>query len=255
MHFSYLGDYFYSTLPSGELEITGIRERRYPFVVIPDGVIEIGAHAFDNYASLSEVVLPDSVKGIGEGAFAHCVSLKHIDLPSGLVSIGSAAFASCGLVELTLPERVSCIGYRAFSGCFDLKSVELLSKELTELPQRSFQGCRRLRTLSVPGCVKRIGAEAFKNCESLSEVYIAEGVELIDKEAFYNCPRLEKAVLPPTLRRIAEGAFGGIGGGFRKPQIIYCGGRAEWAETEIEPGNGVITGSDIIYLDDSREKD
>ena len=60
-----------------------------------NGIESIGAEAFKDCSSLTDVVIPASVKEIGARAFAGCSSLDRVELPSGLESIGEDAFEDC----------------------------------------------------------------------------------------------------------------------------------------------------------------
>ena len=53
-------------------------------VVIPAGVVEISARAFDSCVNLKRVVLPDTLTKIGHGAFFGCSALSDINFPSSL---------------------------------------------------------------------------------------------------------------------------------------------------------------------------
>jgi hypothetical protein len=50
-------------------------------LVIPDGVISIGSHAFYGQDRLVSVVFPDSIISIGEWAFMLCTSLTTLTFP------------------------------------------------------------------------------------------------------------------------------------------------------------------------------
>ena len=52
-------------------------------VAVPEGVTDIGEHAFSGCRRLTSVALPDSLKSIGEDAFSGCGSLKELRLPKG----------------------------------------------------------------------------------------------------------------------------------------------------------------------------
>mgnify|MGYP003308452823 CR=1 FL=1 len=56
-------------------------------VVIPDSVVSIGAHAFDDCDNLKKVTMGKNVKEIGEYAFAYCNRLERIDIPEGVTVI------------------------------------------------------------------------------------------------------------------------------------------------------------------------
>ncbi len=69
-------------------------------VVIPEGVVSIGAEAF-MYSSFMEIVFPTSLKFIGDQAFFNCNYFE----------------------EITIPKNVENMGTRAFYACFGLKTV------------------------------------------------------------------------------------------------------------------------------------
>ena len=52
-------------------------------VVIPHGITQIGASAFENCENINSVVIPDSVTHIGDSAFAGC-SLKTVSIPESV---------------------------------------------------------------------------------------------------------------------------------------------------------------------------
>ena len=83
--------------------------------IVPHGVVEIGAHAFEGCA-LESVVLPDSVQSIGAWAFHGCKRLKSVKFGVGLQRIGDGAFNACdALFGIELPEGIS-IGRWTFDG-------------------------------------------------------------------------------------------------------------------------------------------
>ncbi|MFI3177804.1 MAG: leucine-rich repeat domain-containing protein [Eubacteriales bacterium] len=94
------------------------------YVVIPDGVVEIGESAFAGNSTMRSVVIPSSVTRIRQRAFSGCVCLERVDSSIGLVWIGREAFAGCIMLEeIVLPSSVKWIGNEAFLACTLLKSV------------------------------------------------------------------------------------------------------------------------------------
>ncbi len=63
-------------------------------VELPEGVEEIGNHAFENCANLQEIICPDSLKRIGIKAFADCANLKKVNYSED-VEVDATAFAGC----------------------------------------------------------------------------------------------------------------------------------------------------------------
>ena len=62
---------------------------------IPSGVTSIGAAAFYDCSSLTEITIPPSVTSIGACAFWGCSGLTGITIPSSVTSIGGWAFRQC----------------------------------------------------------------------------------------------------------------------------------------------------------------
>ena len=114
---------------------------------IPNGVLIIEDHAFENAKQLTEVVLSNSVEEIGHSAFIHCENLRNIQLGNSLKRIGGQAFGFCSsLTAITIPDSVEELSYSVFSYCDNLESA-------------------------VIGCgVIQLDKEIFEDCDALSEV-------------------------------------------------------------------------------------
>ena len=65
---------------------------------VPEGVLDIGAMAFDRDLYIEEVVLPKSLVSIGDEAFNGCEGLRAMNLPAGVKSIGEDAMRCKNLV-------------------------------------------------------------------------------------------------------------------------------------------------------------
>ena len=118
------------------------------YVVVPDGVLEIGDYAFAKITTLPDgrkwvvtnkdlysVQLADSAEHIGTCAFAECENLHTVGFSSNLKTIGEAAFKRCyNLKEMVLPSTLERIGVAAFFGHMTTKRLEIHSKNLN-LPE------------------------------------------------------------------------------------------------------------------------
>jgi YD repeat-containing protein len=131
-------------------------------VVVPDGVDNIRANAFDG-SFLETISIPASVTSIGDGAFYKCSRLTSVTVDAGNTTYSSAngvlynknqtvliyypagktdpafaipgtvtqiyknafSFSQSGLSVVTIPGSVTSIGESAFSYCFDLSSVHV----------------------------------------------------------------------------------------------------------------------------------
>lgn len=105
--------------------------------IIPEGVKEIGYHAFDS-SDVVYVRFPDSLRKIGDSAFVYAENLESIKLP----------------------KNVSILGDSAFRFCSSLRTVQL-NEGLTKIGVLCFGSCKALKHLDIPQTVKRIGEGAF----------------------------------------------------------------------------------------------
>ena len=82
---------------------------------------------------------------------------------------------------------------------------------VTEIGERAFveSMCLFLRSVEIPGSVKKIGRGAFEECCNLTTIELPEGVETIDPMAFRKCVNLKRVELPDSLKTIGAGAFAG----------------------------------------------
>ena len=87
------------------------------FVIVPNGVKDIGGFAFSHCSRLKSIIIPDSVTSIGACAFHGCSELTSITIPNYMRSIGDWAFYGCsGLTNIVMPKYLAYIGDGAFEG-------------------------------------------------------------------------------------------------------------------------------------------
>ena len=122
---------------------------------IPDGVLEIGFHAFENCNDLTDVTIPASV-----------------------VSIAGNPFDFAQLELKLSPENPE----------FSIIDGVLFDKTGTKL--LVYPCGRPGDTYEVPGETTEIGAFAFSGCQQLSKVTIPERVTAIASNSFWNCDNL-----------------------------------------------------------------
>lgn len=112
------------------IEPFGLVGEYFTFILVPDGVVQIGRAAF-LASKLTSISLPDSLKVIEDDAFCGCTRLKYLYFPKNLTHIGSRAFMGCDLIkEFVIPDTVEHIGDEAFAYCRRLKKVFLSEKTI-----------------------------------------------------------------------------------------------------------------------------
>ena len=114
---------------------------------------------------------------------AYTGSEKAIILPDGIKAIGAKAFELSDVTSVVIPE-----------GC-------------EEIEEFAFNECSKLKRVTLPGTIRKIGRSAFYHAYNIYSIVIPEGVEEIGNTAFSDCTKLRKISLPGTIRKIGSSAF------------------------------------------------
>lgn len=142
-------------------------------IEIPGNITSIGAQAFHECTSLTEVTVLEGVTQISSYAFNACSALKKVDLPDSITSIGQNAFAGCSaLKEITIPKNVKILDTNTFFGCTELAKVTF-QEGFTTIGAAAFNGCTSLKTITLPKSILAIYGTAFNGCTALTEIIYA----------------------------------------------------------------------------------
>ena len=152
-------------------------------VYIGTGITEIPAYMFSGCSNLTKIEphieqgYLKNVKSIGAYAFENCQSLTELPLPNGLETINAGAFWGCwSLKYLEIPEQVTFPEGTSFlfASCYDLESVNLPAN-IERIGDRCFMGCGSLKSFMIPSSVTQIGELAFSWCYSLETLTVEDG--------------------------------------------------------------------------------
>lgn len=77
-----------------------------------------------------------------------------------------------------------------------------LNDRLTEIGEKAFYGCNSLKSIRIPGSVKKVPYKGFINCDSLEDLILEDGIEEILGAAFYQCDSLESVKIPASVTSI-----------------------------------------------------
>ena len=154
-------------------------------IVIPDGVLTIGNHAFEMCLRLIDVTLGENIRFIGDNAFYKNDSLEAIIIPGEVMVIGDHAFEMCPLLgKVVLGKNVRTIGAGAFSGC-------------------------HLLFVDIPESVKMIREKAFYGNENLDSVAVHWKIPLtITSDVFALDGRDVALIVPQGTRDLYENVPG-----------------------------------------------
>jgi len=175
-------------------------------IVLPEGLMSVGAFAFQ-LCALTSVVLPASCTSIGEYAFNYCRSLASITLPASLTKIGVNCFnESESLTTITIPDKVSTIQQCTFAACTALTSISLPAS-LTLISSHAFCECTSLTAITIPDKVDTIGAYTFRACRALTSITFPANLTKLGSGAFFSCTALTSITLPPNITSIGMRTF------------------------------------------------
>lgn len=206
------GDWEYAVLRDGTVAVmkyTGT-DKDIDLSAFPAGSVKIiGGYAFA-YTGIENIVLPDTLEQIQRYAFAECTSLKSVVIPENVTFIAQYAFYKTGINSLTFEGGgLKVIEQYAFSDTANLKTVtvpgtlEKLGKgvffksgiesvsfgegfSLDTIPENTFAETK-LKTFTVPTCVKVLDHNAFSHNKELKSVDLGASEELyLMSYAFYN---------------------------------------------------------------------
>jgi len=167
-------------------------------LVVPRDVIRVRVHpsvtvipekAFDGRRQLEEVELCEGLLEIGAQAFEYCVKLKRINIPSTVAIIEGWAFAYTAISDILLPADVQINGYYAFAAT---NLIKFTVPSQTTKTQGMFSCCGHLMSVELPEGVRQIEGDAFSFCISLRNFALPPDAEVVASDQFHKCRDLHK---------------------------------------------------------------
>ena len=155
-------------------------------VIIPDGVITIGASAFTWNKTITSVTMPDTVTALGQNAFYGCTSLLTVDFSENLETIGMGAFYKCSVLEAAvLPDTLESIDEYGFTYCYNLADLDL-GNGIALIENYVFYYCHALETVEFPASLTELGEWVFVTTSTTEREYTFLGdAPTFDGDTFY----------------------------------------------------------------------
>ncbi len=171
---------------------------------VPEGIVQIGNHAFSDWEQLETVILPESLKTISNCAFMNCCALRTVVFPKGLTTIEGCAFLNCkSLKKIELPAGTINIGGDAFGGtawyeeqpmgpvylCNILYEIKRYTLETApaDLPDEERKSLFAPISINIPEGTVAIANTAFKNAKSVDVITIPSSLKRSGSHAFWTC--------------------------------------------------------------------
>ena len=208
-------------------------------ITMPNTIKRIGAKGFAR-SHINSITIGDSVEVVGSGAF-NTSEVRLIHFPKSVKEIGAfALFNTPELMSITveegnpvydsredcnalihtatnrliagsgntiIPLSVTAIADSAFYANQRLKEISIPSN-ISRIGNYTFMGCGQLTNVTFSESLKLIGACAFTGNTNLTSVVIPNSVDSIYPLAFLWCEKLQKVTLGSGLKYIGDGAFG-----------------------------------------------
>ena len=164
-------------------------------VELESGIASIGAHAFTDMYSVTEISLPEGLQSIGNVAL-HGTKITNLDLPDSLKSLGGYSLAIANLQQINgIPEGLNFLGKAVFATATDINSINIpdeLFKDDSTIYDNSLEGtsivtlyCSALNQDACEAFVtKAKNNRASQNLKA--EIYHTDGNKVFYENHWYN---------------------------------------------------------------------
>lgn len=178
-------------------------------VYLPNSIKEIGHDSFNGCFKLEKIIIPDKCRYIGANAFCDCISLTNLFLPKNMVEIGPHAFSGCiELSKINLPDALDCINESLFENCTSLPYI-IIPKKVKTIHSNAFANCSGITKIKFGDNLTSIREFAFGGCTSLIRALLPESLVTLGENVFYNCQSLKAVYLGKNLVEVNGSSFYG----------------------------------------------
>ena len=167
---------------SGDNKILIRYEGEEKIVNIPECIMQIGEHAFENCIQLEEIVIPSNIKNIKEFAFSGCKNLKRVKLHDD-ISFENNVFYDCP----SLLHDIVC-NHKLIRVPMSYVWEYVVAKDIDTIVGGAFQGCNEITNVSVYPELKAIGNIKF---DELISFQIGYNVAIVKKNKKYGAVSLD----------------------------------------------------------------
>ena len=190
---------------------TSVRKKeKVNSVDIPDTVKRISGNSFNDYHYLEQITFTTSVSSVSGSSFHGCPSLSTFVIHGTQKTKDLSRLAINFYIPTMLIFKDCNIPDKAFENCDMIESVTIRGNMIS-IGAAAFKKCYGLRKVSVFGDVESIGDNAFYDCRYLMSIDLPDGLKSIGDSAFEGCMCLTSVQIPDSLESIGSSVFSGSG--------------------------------------------
>jgi len=177
----------------------------YSIFGFTDDEIYVNDYAFEGCVLLETLHIPGKLFYISDKALDGCVGLKRFMLESN----NGRFTANIALIDTTR-------GVVKYPAQHDGEEYAIPGEDVDfdTIGSKAFEGCSKLKKITIPRSIKTIKSEAFKGCTGLDTIDIPKEVSVIEPDAFEGCTGLSSI-------NVEEGTASGCK---NRDGILVCNG-------------------------------
>ncbi len=231
-------------------------------VSIPDTVVRIGAHAFENTAvyknhfksypmeplyidghliackntyTSGEVVVPGGTKTIADEAFLGVLNLKSVIIPQSLVSIGTFAFKNCtNLNSISImTDNIEMIGVDAFYNTAYYNNTENWTDNVLYVSNHIVKAYTIEGSFTAKKGTRSVADGAF-SYNKVADVDLGDSIVRLGIEAFRGCSSLTSVKFGSAMKNIDTDAFTAC---TNLKTLNYSGEPKDWTKIQFDGQN------------------
>ena len=185
--------------------------------IAPDSLTAIWGYAFKDCAKLTKVDLKN-VSSVSGGAFQNCTELRSVRLPDELTELPDHLFDGCAsLAEIDMPDRPIAISAFILNGTAYYNDKSNWEKGVLYADGYLIAADKTFASeteYAVKAGTLVIADKAFSNVgysAKLRKMTLPDGLYRIGQEAFSKLSLLTEINIPDSVRSVGYGAFSGTG--------------------------------------------
>ena len=185
--------------------------------IAPDSLTNVWSYAFKDCAALSAVELKN-VRSVGDGAFGNCTALRSIRLSDKMTELSDHIFDGCSsLADIDMPDNPIAVSFSVFNGTAYYNEPSNWENGVLYVDGYLIAVSKDFAPLTeytVKDGTIVIADDAFSGVgysSKLKKMTLPTGLYRIGKYAFSKLFSLNEINIPDTVRSIGYGAFSGTG--------------------------------------------